>query len=45
MFRNDTAFITPLLIGIEGLLNWYEQHLDPKTGTMPTLPQDTATGK
>ncbi len=28
MFRNDTAFIKPLLFGIEGVMNWYESYLE-----------------
>jgi hypothetical protein len=38
LFRNDTAFIKPLLFGIEGVLNWYENHLDSETGMMGHTP-------
>ncbi len=38
MFRNDTAFIKPLLFGIEGVLNWYEKHIDNKTGMLGPTP-------
>jgi len=38
MFRNDTAFIKPLLFGIEGVMNWYESYLDKETGMMGPTP-------
>jgi hypothetical protein len=38
LLRNDTTFIKPLLFGIEGVLNWYEQQIDSKTGMLGPTP-------
>jgi len=38
MMRNDTAFIKPLLFGVESVFNWYEQHIDVKTGMLGFTP-------
>jgi len=38
MLHNDTAFVKPLLFGIEGVLNWYEQKIDNKTGMLGPTP-------
>jgi len=38
LLQNDTAFIKPLLFGIESVLNWYEQRIDQKTGMLGYTP-------
>ena len=38
MLFNDTAYIKPLLCGIGGVLSWYEQHINPKTGMLGFTP-------
>lgn len=38
MLNNDTEFIKPFLSGIEGVFNWYENHLDKKTGMLGLTP-------
>jgi alpha-L-rhamnosidase len=38
LLRNDTAFIKPLLFGIENVLNWYENHIDPQSGMLGQTP-------
>jgi hypothetical protein len=38
LIYNDTSFIKPLLFGIEGVLNWYENHIDLRTGMLGKTP-------
>jgi len=38
LLNSDTAFIKPLLFGIESVFNWYEQRIDPKTGMLGYTP-------
>lgn len=38
LLKNDTAFIKPLLFGIEGVLKWYEKHISPETGMLGHTP-------
>jgi alpha-L-rhamnosidase len=38
MLRGDTAFVKTFLTGIEGVLNWYGNRIDSKTGMLGPLP-------
>lgn len=38
MRYSDTTFIRSFLFGIEGVLSWYENHLDPLTGMLGKTP-------
>jgi hypothetical protein len=38
MHYNDTAFVKSMLFGIENVLNWYEERIDPKTEMLGRTP-------
>jgi len=38
LLNSDTAFIKPLLFGIESVFNWYQQRINPKTGMLGYTP-------
>ncbi len=38
MHRDDRAFIEARLMGIQAVLDWFERHLDAKTGLLGPLP-------
>jgi alpha-L-rhamnosidase len=38
MHYTDTAFVKSMLFGIENVLHWYEERIDPKTGMLGPTP-------
>jgi hypothetical protein len=38
LMYNDSTFVKPLLFGIEGVFNWYEDKIDPQTGMLGHTP-------
>ncbi|OIR03767.1 bacterial alpha-L-rhamnosidase [mine drainage metagenome] len=38
MFRDDPAFVRARLPGIRAVLDWFDRHVDPKTGMLGPLP-------
>ncbi|MFN8254375.1 MAG: family 78 glycoside hydrolase catalytic domain [Bacteroidales bacterium] len=38
MNYSDSLYVNSLLFGIEGVFDWYEKHLDPKTGMLGNTP-------
>ncbi len=38
MHRDDTAFVKQYQMGIKCVLNWFENHINPKTGMIGALP-------